>query len=70
MAIMFPTLSEDAINSVRSRAEGLVYRCCRDQLGPDIVVVHSLALIKTQGRFAPEDGEVDFVVLIRNAARW
>lgn len=62
MAVMFPALSEDAINSIRSKAEGLIYRCCRDQLGPDIVVVHSLALIRTQGRLAPEDGEVDFVV--------
>jgi len=70
MAIMFPTLSEDAINSVRSRAEGLVYRCCRDQLGPDIVVVHSLALIKLRGALPRKMERSTSLFLIRNAARW
>ena len=59
MAIMFPDLSEDKLNSLRSRAESHVYRRCRDRLGAEFNVVHSLALIKTQGRLAPEDGEAE-----------
>jgi len=62
MPRMRPELSEDELNILNSRAEARFYRACRDQLGEDVLILHSVALVRLASHSTPEDGEADFVV--------
>jgi hypothetical protein len=63
MARVFPMLSEANLDLLPSRAEAMVYRACRDMLGPDIVVLFSLSWIKIGAAGSPRDGETDFIII-------
>jgi hypothetical protein len=41
MANVVPLLSEANLEDLSSRAEAKVYRACRDELGPDVIVLFS-----------------------------
>jgi len=62
MPRMRPELSEDELNILNSRAESRFYRACRDQLSKDLLILHSVALVRFASKNTPEDGEADFVV--------
>jgi hypothetical protein len=60
---MIPLLREEQLAALRSKAEASFYAACRDCLGPDVVVIHSLALLRLTGAGGREDAEADFVIL-------
>jgi hypothetical protein len=61
MARLFPQLSDERLDELQSRAEARFYRACRDQLGPQYLVLHSIPYI-TRVSGEPRDGEADFVI--------
>lgn len=61
MLKIFPKFSEQQIKEINSRAEQRFYRACRDQLGPEWLVLHSIPYIVNLSG-SPKDGEADFVV--------
>jgi hypothetical protein len=66
MPRMRPELSEDELNILQSRAEARFFRACREQLRRDLLILHSVALIRLTASNTPEDGEADFVVCDEN----
>ena len=62
MAKMRPELTDLELSQLRSQAEAIFYRACRDQLRSDILVKHSAAILRLPRRGAPEEIEADFVV--------
>jgi hypothetical protein len=46
---MIPALREEQLAAMRSKAEATFYIACRDNLGSDVVVIHSLALLRVTG---------------------
>src|ERR1700679_160603 len=62
MPKMRPEITEDELNILQSRAEARFYRACREQLRRELLVLHSVALIRLTTSNTPEDGEADFVV--------
>jgi hypothetical protein len=62
MARLFPQLDASALRNLPSQAEAKFYEACRDQLRPDLLVIHSLALIRLSGNGSRQDGEADFVI--------
>jgi len=66
MPRMRPELTEDELNILQSRAEARFYRACREQLRRDLLILHSVALIRLSTNNTPEDGEADFVVCDEN----
>jgi hypothetical protein len=62
MPRMRPELTEDELNILQPRAEARFYRACRAQLRHDLLILHSVALIRLTTNNTPEDGEADFVV--------
>jgi len=63
---MRPELTEDELNILQPRAEARFYRACREQLRRDLLILHSVALIRLTTNNTPEDGEADFVVCDEN----
>jgi hypothetical protein len=63
MARMIPLLSEVRLDTFESKAEADFYRACRDQLVDQVLVIHSLALVRLTAAGSREDGEADFVVI-------
>lgn len=62
MAKLIPELTETQIKEIKSRAEQRFYRACRDQLGNEWLVLHSIPyVVKLSG--APKDGEADFLII-------
>lgn len=61
-ARMVPALSEERLLQIKSRAEAKFYRACRDQLGPDTLVLHSIPWISTVLGSRPRNGETDFTI--------
>jgi hypothetical protein len=59
---MRPELTEDELNILQSRAEARFYRACREQMRRDLLILHSVALIRLTTNNTPEDGEADFVI--------
>jgi len=57
-----PELSEDQLKRLPSGAEALVYKQCRDSLGPSTLVVFSLPWIRISPHGTPRDGETDFIL--------
>lgn len=66
MPRMRPELSKDELNLLDSRAEARFYRVCQDQLVDDLLVLHSVALVRLTSKNTPEDGEADFVIFDPN----
>lgn len=64
MARMRPELNEDQLRELRSRAEAQVYCALRDQLTPDILVIHSLCWVYRDSTGRVREGEADFTVFI------
>ncbi len=62
VAHMVPVLSEEKLLHLKSRAEAAFYRACRDQLEPDVVVIHSVPWISTERGSKPRNGETDFTI--------
>jgi AAA domain/Nuclease-related domain/UvrD-like helicase C-terminal domain len=60
---MIPALREEQLIAMRSQAEAAFYVACRDSLDSDVVVIHSLALLRLTGAGGREDSEADFVVI-------
>ena len=61
MATLRPELTETRLEQIPSKAEARFYRACRDQLGRNYLVLHSISfLINVSG--APREGEADFVI--------
>lgn len=59
MAKMIPELTDAALDALPSHAEAVVYRAARDQLPPNILVLHSLHILDAKMR----EGEADFLFL-------
>jgi hypothetical protein len=59
---MVPELTEAELDQLRSQAERKVYEACRQQLGANWTVVHSVAILKIMSTSVPADGEADFVI--------
>ena len=68
MARMIPELSEARLArlSEKSRAEAAFYVACKEQLGPEILVIHSIAWISTALSARPRNGETDFTIFDPN----
>jgi hypothetical protein len=64
MARMIPTLSDEQLSSLRSRAEARFYSACRDDLPADVVVIHSASWIYRDARGKLREGEADFTILV------
>lgn len=63
MANIIPTLSEEQIGEIPSRAEQKVYKALVEQLPNNCLVVHSIEFIKQTSRFKSHgDREADFVI--------
>jgi hypothetical protein len=61
MARMVPELTEPQIQEIKSRAEQRFYKACRDRLGSEWLVLHSIPyIVRLSGE--PRDGEADFVI--------
>jgi len=63
MARMVPHLDEPRIDALTSKAEADFYRACREQLDDQVLVIHSLALIRLTSSGSHQDAEADFVVI-------
>ena len=68
MARMVPNLSDFQLDrlTLKSKAEARFYVACRDQLGPEIWVIHSIAWISTVSSTRPRNGETDFTIFNPN----
>ena len=68
MAKMVPTLTDPQLDRLRekSTAEAKFYLACRDQLGPEILVIHSIAWISSSMSSRPRNGETDFTIFDPN----
>ena len=63
MANIIPTLSDEQIGEIPSRAEQKVYKALVEQLPNNCLVVHSIEFIKQTSRFKSHgDREADFVI--------
>lgn len=62
MARMIPSLTEQQLNDLDSRAEAEVYRLCRDGLPDRVVVLHRVEWILRQAHEEAGDGEADFLI--------
>jgi hypothetical protein len=60
---MVPDLDETRLNELNSKAEADFYRACRDQLDDQVLVIHSLALVRLTSVGSHEDAEADFVII-------
>ena len=60
---MIPALREEQLTAMRSKAEATFYVACRDRLAPEVVVIHSLALLRLTGAGGREDSEADFIII-------
>jgi hypothetical protein len=60
---MIPQLADEQLRAFRSRAEARFYEACREQLPPDVVVVHSAGWIYRDARGRLREGEADFTIL-------
>ena len=67
MARMIPDLSDAQLRAFRSRAEARFYEACRDQLPPEVVVIHSASWIYRDVRGRVREGEADFTILVPQA---
>lgn len=63
MARMVPDLDEERLDELKSAAEADFYRACRDQLDEQVLVIHSLALVRLTAAGSREDAEADFVII-------
>lgn len=63
MARMVPDLEEARLDALKSTAEADFYRACRDQLDEQVLVIHSLALVRLTAAGSREDAEADFVII-------
>jgi hypothetical protein len=64
MARMIPELSEAQLRAFRSRAEARFYEACRDQLPPEVLVIHSASWIYRDASGRVREGEADFTILM------
>lgn len=62
MSRVVPDLSEEQLKRLPSGAEALVYKRCRDSLGPSTLVLFSLPWIRVSPHGTPRDGETDFIL--------
>jgi Nuclease-related domain len=63
MARMVPDLDDVRLDALKSTAEADFYRACRDQLDTQVLVIHSLALVRLTAAGSREDAEADFVII-------
>lgn len=65
---MVPTLTDPQLDRLRekSSAEAKFYLACRDQLSPEILVIHSIAWISSTMSSRPRNGETDFTIFDPN----
>jgi UvrD-like helicase C-terminal domain/AAA domain/Nuclease-related domain len=63
VARMVPDLDEARLEALKSSAEADFYRACRDQLDNQVLVIHSLALVRLTAAGSREDAEADFVII-------
>lgn len=56
-------IPEPARAASESKAELELFRCLGEQLGPDFVVLHSVAWIARPGGTGPREGETDILIL-------
>src|SRR5438132_984182 len=68
MARMVPDLDEERLDELKSAAEADFYRACRDQLDEQVLVIHSLALVRLTAAGSREDAEADFGKSARDKA--
>lgn len=68
MARMVPNLTDLQLDRLKekSKAEAKFYIACREQLGSDILVIHSIAWISTTLSSKPRNGETDFTIFDPN----
>lgn len=68
MARMVPNLTNLQLDRLKekSKAEAKFYLACREQLEPDILVIHSIAWISTALSSKPRNGETDFTIFDPN----
>jgi len=62
MARIYPELTEPMLLELPSQAEAKVYRCFRDSLSDDYLVIHGKSFIAPRKNGGHKDGEADFVI--------
>ena len=63
---IYPKLSESELGQLASSAEAKFYRACRDQLGDEVLVIHSLSLFSQTRDGGHSVGECDFAIFDPN----
>jgi len=63
---IYPKLSESGLSQLASSAEAKFYRACRDQLGDEVLVIHSLSLFSQTRDGGHSVGECDFAIFDPN----
>lgn len=64
---IFPLLSEDFLSNMKSQAEAIFYKACRDQFPSNFLVFHSMSVIDQNSFGGHSVGECDFVICDPNA---
>jgi hypothetical protein len=68
MARMVPNLTNSLLEQLKekSNAEAKFYLACKEQLGAELLVIHSLAWISSLSSRQPRNGETDFIIFDPN----
>ncbi len=59
---MYPVLDEAQLLELPSKAEAIVYRCCRDTLDDTFLVIHGMSYVAPNRGGGHSDGEADFLI--------
>lgn len=62
MARLYPVLSDTQLRELPSQAEATVYRCFRDALDDNHVVIHGRSYVASRRDGGHKDGEADFII--------
>lgn len=62
MARLYPELTNAQLNELQSKAEAIVYKCLKDSLDEEYIVIHSKTYIAKRKDGGHKDGEADFVI--------
>ena len=64
---IFPLLNDEFLSNMKSQAEAIFYRACRDQFPSNFLVFHSMSVIDQNSFGGHSVGECDFVICDPNA---
>jgi hypothetical protein len=62
MARLYPEFTTAQLNELQSKAEAVVYKCLKDNLNEDYIVIHSKSYVAKRKDGGHKDGEADFVI--------